>query len=283
MSFMSRPRYQPMDNATLAQLSPSVFACTAHESRSDRYTLIPTSRVVDALRDHGFAPVHATEARSRDHSKRGFAKHLIRFRHESAPARALNETIPEVVLTNSHDGSSAYALYGGLFRLICLNGMVVPDGFCGSVKVPHKGDVVRQVIEGSYEVIEGANRTMSVVKDWSAIDLSRDEQMALAESAHRLRFADTEGKVTTPIQPEALLTPRRYADNGSDLWRSWNRIQENAIKGGLSAWGISAPNGRVRRVTSKAVTGIEGSVRLNRELFALGARMAELKGAPVAA
>jgi len=50
-----------------------------------------------------------------------------------------------------------------------------------------------------------------------------------------LRFADSEGKITTPITPAQLLAPRRYADEGKDLWHTFNRVQENVIAGGLSA------------------------------------------------
>lgn len=55
-------------------------------------------------------------------------------------------------------------------------------------------------------------------------------------------------------------------------------VQENAIRGGLTAWGRDAHN-RPRRVTSREVTGIDGDVRLNRALWQLTERMAELKGA----
>ena len=65
---------------------------------------------------------------------------------------------------------------------------------------------------------------------------------------------------------------------GDDLWRVFNRVQENAIRGGLTAWGRDAQN-RPRRVTSREVTGIDGDVRLNRALWTLTERMAELKRA----
>jgi hypothetical protein len=40
----------------------------------------------------------------------------------------------------------------GLFRAVCQNGLVCGESF-GEVRVPHKGDVVSQVIEGAYEVL----------------------------------------------------------------------------------------------------------------------------------
>ena len=167
----------------------------------------------------------------------------------------------------------------GLFRLICLNGMVVADGTAGTVRVPHKGNIVHQVIEGSYTVLEESRRALEAAGAWGGISLSRDEQHAMAESAHVLRFGDADGEtVDTAIRPDQLLVPRRHDDAGADLWRTFNRVQENAIRGGLTAWGRDASNQR-RRVTTREVKGIDQDVRLNKALWVLGERMAQLKSA----
>ena len=74
------------------------------------------------------------------------------------------------------------------------------------------------------------------------------------------------------------LTARRAADTGADLWSTFNRVQENTIRGGLQAWGRDG-NNRPRRITSREVTGIDQDVKLNRALWMLGERMAALKSA----
>ena len=70
-----------LSNDQLMRLAPSAFASEKHESRSDRYAYIPTSEVMDGLRDNGFIPVFAKQGRSRVPGKAEFTKHLIRFRH----------------------------------------------------------------------------------------------------------------------------------------------------------------------------------------------------------
>ena len=110
------------------------------------------------------------------------------------------------------------------------------------------------------------------------MQLNRDEREILARSAHLLRFGDSSGEVTTPIKPEQLLTQRRSGDLGNDLWSTWNVVQENAIKGGIRAVGRD-DLGRPRRVKSRAVTGIDQDIRLNKALWLLGEEMAKLKGA----
>lgn len=166
----------------------------------------------------------------------------------------------------------------GLFRLICLNGMMVEDRELATVKVPHKGDVIGQVIEGSYTVLEESKRALGAVDEWAGVSLSRGERFALAEAAHDLRFADADGQIRTPIRPEQLLQPRRRDDTGQDLWTTTSVIQEHIIRGGLTAMGRDADD-RSRRVTTREVRGIDQDVKLNRALWMLGERMAQLKAA----
>ena len=80
-----------------------------------------------------------------------------------------------------------------------------------------------------------AEAVLAAPQDWSRIALDCDAKAALAASAHALRFGDADGKVATPIRPEQLLTPRRAEDRADDLWTTLNVIQENVMRGGLSA------------------------------------------------
>ena len=269
----------PLTNEQIRRLAPSAFAAGKHASRSERYTYIPTSAVIDGLRTNGFEPTFAKQGRSRIQGKAEYTKHLLRFRYQGQAAglRRVGDVFPEVVLVNSHDGTSAYQLMAGMFRLVCLNGMVVADRDLATIKVPHKGDVVGQVIEGSYTVLEESKRALDQADAWAGVSLSRDEQVVMAESAHVLRFGD-EGGPATPIKPEQLLAIRRQEDASRDLWTTTNVLQENAIRGGLQAWGRDAHN-RPRRVTSREVRGIDQDVRLNRALWVLGERMAQIKAA----
>ena len=291
MSHVSSPRFAspsastigrgPLGDDQLRRLAPSAFAAHKHESRSERYTYIPTSAVIDGLRANGFEPTFAKQGRSRIPGKADFTKHLIRFRRAGqAPAlRGVGDTYPEVVLINSHDGTSAYQIMAGLFRLVCLNGMVAADRELAAVKVPHKGDVVGQVIEGSHTVLEGSRRALDQADAWAGVTLSRGEQLAFAEAVHDLRFGgDESGETATAIEPERMLTVRRREDRDPSLWVTANVLQENAIRGGLTAWGRDA-NDRPRRVTTRPVNNIDQDVKLNRALWVLGERMAQLKAA----
>lgn len=276
----SRIGTAPLTNEQIMSLAPSAFAVEKHESRSERYAYIPTSEVIDGLRANGFVPMFAKQGNSRVPGKADFTKHLIRFRHEGQAAglRKVGDTYPEVILVNSHDGTSAYKIMAGLFRLVCLNGMVVADREFANISIPHKGDVTGQVIEGSYTVLSESRKALEAADTWAGVTLSRPEQIAMAEAAHTVRFGDSEGGTDTPIKPEQLLAVRRQADAGNDLWRTANTIQENVIRGGLSAWGRDA-NNRPRRTTTREVRGIDADVKMNKALWQLAERMAQIKAA----
>jgi hypothetical protein len=130
-----------------------------------------------------------------------------------------------------------------------------------------------KVIEGSFTVLEESTKALEHAEAWSAIDLSPPEQHALAESARVLRFGDSGGNVTTPITADQLLRANRQADAGPSLWHTFNRLQENVIKGGVSALDRNS-TGRPRRVTSRPVNGIDQDQRLNRAIWLLAETMA---------
>nr|WP_256387615.1 DUF932 domain-containing protein [Citrobacter sp. L55] len=241
----------------------------------------------------------------RDPERREHTKHMLRLRREG---QITGKQVPEIILLNSHDGSSSYQMLPGLFRAVCQNGLVCGESF-GEVRVPHKGDVVSQVIEGAYEVlgifdrveekrdamqslllpppaqqalakarvphkgdvvsqvIEGAYEVLGI---FDRVEEKRDAmqslllpppaQQALAKAALTYRF----GEDHQPVTESQILSPRRWQDESNDLWTTYQRIQENLIKGALS--GRNAKGGRSH---TRAVRSIDGDVKLNRALWVM--------------
>jgi hypothetical protein len=272
-------RQTPLTMDQIAQRAPSALAVRPYAGMSNRYAYVPTIDIIQGMIKAGFMPFAASQSRCRIEGKAEFTKHMIRFRHADMGSLVVGDVVPEVVLINSHDGACAFRLIAGLYRLVCSNGLMVADAEIMSISVRHTGDILRDVIDGSYKITEDAGKALGTARNWGELLLTDGEQQAFAESAHALRFADSEGKVTTPITPAQLLAPRRYEDNGYDLWRTFNRVQENVIAGGLSAIQRNANGERVRRVSTRRINGIDQDVKLNRALWHLAERMAELKGA----
>lgn len=258
-------RDRPLTRDELAHYVPSVFSEDKHESRSERYTCIPTITLLDNLQREGFEPFFACQTRVRDQSKREHTKHMLRLRRAG---QITGQQVPEIILLNSHDGSSSYQMLPGLFRQVCQNGLICGQSF-GEVRVPHKGNVVEKVIEGAYEVLGIFNRVEEKRDAMQSLALPAPARQALANAALRYRF----GEEHLPVTPSQLLTPRRNEDNSDDLWTVYQRVQENLIKGGLSGRTTQGRRGQTR-----AVKGIDSDVKLNRALWVMAENMLEFFG-----
>lgn len=252
----------------LRTMAPSIFATTAHESRSERFRPIPTIEIVRGLAKEGFSVVGARQAVARDPGKAPFTKHLLRIRRLDNAAHKAGDSVLEMLLKNGNDGSSAYDLMAGMFRVLCLNSLVAQTSTIDTVKVRHSGDVMGKVIEGTYRVVQEAEQLLAAPADWGRLQLTADHRNAFAQAAHVLRFGDAEGNVTTPIQPAALLAPRRYEDRANDLWTTFNVVQENVVRGGLTGFGRNV-NNQMRRTTTRQIKGIDQDVKLNKALWVL--------------
>jgi hypothetical protein len=269
----------------LFKVAPSVFAETAHVSRSELFRPIPTIAIVEELEKHGYGVFGAKQAVTRVAGKADFTKHLLRIRKiESDVKHVLGDTVAEMWLKNANDGTSIYDLMAALFRSTCLNGMCVKLGDIESTKVRHTGkDVAGKVIEGTYTVIESAKLALAAPEQWSQVKLDREESLALAEAARVIRFGDNEGNVDSPITAAQMLTARRREDSQRDnLWTNFNVLQENVIRGGLHGVSFDA-NNRRRNMTTRPIKGIDQDVKLNRALWILADAMAKAKGVDITA
>lgn len=257
----------PLTDDQIHRVAPSIFADAPHESRSQRYAYIPTATVLTELRKEGFQPFMVTQTRTRHEDRRDYTKHMIRLRHASQ-INARGEA-NEIILLNSHDGTSSYQMLAGMFRFVCSNGLVCGDTVA-DVRVPHKGDVAGQVIEGAYQVLHGFDRALESRESMQAITLDEGEAEVFARAALSLKYDDPDKPA--PITESQILMPRRFDDRRPDLWSVFNRTQENLTKGGLH--GRSA-NGR--RQQTRPVQGIDSDIRLNRALWLLADGMRQLK------
>ena len=254
--------------------APSIFTQGRAESTSDKYQHISTISLVERLMEEGFMPTKAIQNSLRSNEKKPFAKHLIRFRHRDAKP-SVGQLFPEIILVNSHDGLSSYRLNAGVFRLVCSNGLVAGHTY-KEMRVRHQGDIVGNVIEGSYKIIENANLMIELTQKMASIRLDEQEKQLFAEAAHTLRFEDSE--IGDAIMPTKLLAPRRREDaNSNDLFTVFNVIQENAITGGISGLARDL-NGYTRRIRTREVKSIDQNIKLNKALWTLAEKMMELKG-----
>lgn len=209
---------------SLQTRAPAALADARHPTRTgSRYTFIETARIINLLEEAGFSLSEARQQRTRSADRIGTAMHMLSF---SIPTdilceREVGDLIPRMVMVNSHDGSSAYWLHAGIFRLRCKNGLMVPVGDFGLVHVPHRGDVLTEVLEGANRIAREFGRVVPIVEQMKALPLTPAQAVRFAELAMRERF----GEDRWPFEPQTLLVPRREDDTAPTLWVTLNVSQ----------------------------------------------------------
>jgi hypothetical protein len=251
-----------LTNDDLRRIVPSAFATTPYDAMSKSYRFIPTSEVLDMMTGLGFSVVKASQSRTRIPGKKDFTRHMLRLRHSSFMGES--GEVPEVVLLNSHDRSSAYKLYTGIMRFVCENGMIVQAADFGSFSIRHSGsrDLYAQITEATNRIMDNVPTIMGRIADWREIILPRPVQSDFAERAMDL-------KPNPSVKPVSLLTARRVEDYtqpdaSRDLWTTLNVIQENLIRGG-----VSGQNERGRKIKTRPVKAVAADVAINRKLWEL--------------
>lgn len=257
-----------LSNEQLITRAPSVGATEPIGTVSDRYSFVPTTKAVDYLREAGWLPFQVKESRTVKPERNGFQRHQINF---ARPDLDLGDKRLMLTLLNSHDTGSAFQLLGAVHRLVCSNGMTIPESAGMSFRHRHVGFTPELFIQNAGEIANDLNKIGDVVENWQTIDLTPSEYEIYAESAHALMY-DPENHA--PIQPRQLLTARRHEDRNPNLWNIHNRVQENIIKGGLRGY-----NAKGRPTRTRAVNSIDRDQKLNQALWTLSEKMAELKAA----
>jgi hypothetical protein len=252
----------------LARTAPAIFAAAPHASVSEKYSFVPTSTVVDALQGAGWAPMFAAQGRAKDITRAGVQRHVVRFRHSDARLD-VGDVFPELVLVNSHDASSAFQLHAGVFRLVCGNGMVVADSTFAKISIRHSHVTPAEIIDASFKVVADVPKLSESINGMRAVQLTAGEQEAFAGAAAVARWGDE-----VQADPRSLLTARRYDDKGGDLWTTFNRVQENLVRGGVRG---TTAEGKRRRV--RAVASVTEDTRLNKALWHLAEEFRRMKAA----
>jgi hypothetical protein len=243
----------------LRRHTPAVFADTASARTKSTYRFINTFDVLQALLEAGFQVAAARQTRTRRGSDPIHARHLIRLR----PMReilTLDSCIPEICLVNAHDGSSAYQLLAGLYRPLCRNGLICRMGDFAMIRIPHRANVLSDVVAGARELTLQFERIESLVQAMATRMLSETERLAFATRAFEIRWVDP---TTRPrLLPARLLEARQAADSNPSLWHTFNTLQQAAMTGGVVYHSETS-----RLVRTRPLRSIKEDVRVNCALW----------------
>ena len=246
----------------ISKMAPSVFATKPSDEVSDKYTHIPTERVIDDMELLGWKPIEAKEVKARKKSTQGFQKHLLVFRNNDVVINGVDgDTVyPQILLTNSHDGKNSFQFQAGLYRLVCSNGLVIADEKFEDVKMRHMGYTFEDLQVKIKDMVERLPLTVESMNKMKAMEMEQEQILAFAKDALNARFTEKE-LARIDIDIAELVNPVRKEDRGNDLWSVFNVVQEKLITGDFNY-----------RVGSKARKGREiknfkQDMLINKKLF----------------
>ena len=255
--------------------APAIFATAPVEKASDRYTFIPTTRVINDIENIEIKGENGgwyVERVNQQSSKEKYhTKHEVVFRSTCHPA--VNGVFPEIRLINSHNRLSSFNFYVGLYRLVCSNGLVVAEKIFESLNIRHIAYNLDELIELIDSIVVNIENIFVWVHNMEETLLTRDEQINFAVRAIAIRYKEYVNKdgvvdvkaIHKAIDVESFLQAYREDDDNYSLWSVYNVIQEKLIKGGFQRIGtkdnVSKP--------VRPITNIKLDINVNKSLWQL--------------
>lgn len=271
LSFADTQNY--MSTEQLKDACPLAFASKpTNPDVSGKYLFVNTETIVNDLEKLGWLPVQAAQRKGRSGKSTIFSKHMIAFQNPEIMIKGKDgdDAFPRIIMTNSHDGMQAFKFSVGIFRLVCSNGLVVADEQFSDFKIKHKGytfDELRSVVNGA---VNDLPNKVQVLNDMKNRILSREEKEQLAIDAMLIRAgikpnSDKAKEFNYDAETiEDILEPKRTADQGDNLWKVFNVIQEKITQGEFHA---ALKGAKVRKV--RKIKSFEKDLKVNKELFQL--------------
>ena len=233
------------------------YTITPSPKVSERYNMLPTADIVDHAVKAGYVLHSYQQKRVRKVENQPFCKHIVRLRKPGQIE--VGDVVPEIVLVNSHDRSSSLQFMLGFFRVVCANGLITGDIFDDLGRILHNNkNPMEAVLDKIDNVFKVSEYKLPIIQQM------RETHLSLEQTHHFIERAATITPARTYENPMELNFIQRYEDKDPTLWNTFNRVQENMIKGDAR---IIRMNGKTRK--ARAIKGIDTNIDINRKLWNL--------------
>jgi Domain of unknown function (DUF932) len=255
-----------MKNLTLDELRrmvPAAFATEPAVHVSDRYSFIPTTRIISEVMDRGWLPVEARQ------SKRAcdqlHTTHMIVFRRPDTNLH-VGGVLPQINWTNNHAAARRGTLLGGFFKWICSNGLVVSAGIAETkYHRIHIDGADLDINKALAACLARLDEAESDIHKWMNLELNFGQKQDFARRAIIVKNQN-DPIWSSHFDAHEFLNTRRPEDKRNDLWTVFNVVQENIIQGG-----IRGANG-----TTRGITQVSETMRINQGLWQLATEYGNL-------
>jgi len=242
---------------------------------SKHYVHVNTETIIDDMAKLGWKPVGAI-MRNRTKKNTIFSRHMISFQNEDIFIDGEEKAYPRILLTNSHDGKNSFKFHVGIFRLICSNGLVVATESFTHFKVRHQGYTFAELRQVVTDAVADLPERVTVMNKMVNRQLTDDEKNELAMDALLVRMGiDPNGQTDERSKidkytVDQILKPVRVADEGDNLWKVFNVIQEKMIRGGFES---SLTDGKKTHRKIRPITNFVRDLEINQKLFKMAVDM----------
>jgi hypothetical protein len=247
---------------------PTFCNTHAHDSRSDKYQQVTTFDVLQDVVPQGYEIANIDVAKTRKAETQGYQRHVVRLRN--ADYNETSDFVPEIIIVNSHNGTSSFQVYTGFHVFACSNGLVAGDiGYSKFVR--HIGStVVYDVANAIYAAMRNVNEPLNAIERMKRKILSYEEKKNFVLMAIAARYGDDYlHQGYNDYVTNRMLQVNRRADNGDDMWRVFNTVQEKLINGSYVVLPKDTPEHRAKRAKIRKLSSIDAKVQLNRDLWDL--------------
>jgi len=272
----------------LNEIAPSIFATLPSPEVTNKYTHIPTEKVIDDMELLGWDVIDAKEVKARTKGTVGFQKHLVVFRNNDVVINELeagvvrdktsptglrrsdgtfakndstNDVYPQILLTNSHDGKNAFTFTAGLFRMICENGLVIADKELNNIKMRHMGYTFEDLQVLINDIVKKLPLTVDAMNKMKEVELANEQVVQLAKDLLNIRVEGTDNTPSENSEFEVITTQRKE-DEGNGLWEVFNVVQENIINGNFH---YRTKSGKDRQ--ARIIKNFKQDMDMNKKMF----------------
>jgi hypothetical protein len=243
----------------IKKIAPAVFTTSADPKMSNKYTFVSTLDILENFTNQGW------ELSSVKQNGNGlYGTHELRFRNGELPK--VGDTLVEAIIRNSHNGMTTLNVGAGLFRLVCSNGLTVPTSTAEQFNIRHMGfdsDEVKKLTESFAQKLPMIQNSVDKMMDRM---LSEGERIEFAKNASIIKWGM--GSVPASLNLEQLITPNREGDNKTDLWTTFNILQEKFVRGG-----VEYKSNKGRTTSLKGLKNIMATNQMNTKLWTLAETM----------
>lgn len=272
MTINSLTKDEALTRDEIEGVAAAAYGHQKHSRTSDKYQFIPTETIIEDLETENWFPYGVQNVVSRKPEDRLTSKHLLRFRNKNDISVVIDKdkVIPEIIITNSHDGRNAFRAHMGIFRMVCANGLIAADPRTEeSMRVTHKGYSRELILTMINQLIGTFSKKVDDIKEYKTLIMTPTQMLNMAEEAIGVRWR-YEYDRPKGLTPELILQTRRKEDHAKDLWTTYNVIEENLMKGG-----IQAVNDTGRVISTRPMNNVREQVRIEKSLWELMATTAD--------